>query len=41
MESNYNMALKPAVLMVENGTPLLIRRRQTFSDLGALDVDER
>ncbi|MEI7926111.1 MAG: diaminopimelate decarboxylase, partial [Chloroflexota bacterium] len=40
MESNYNMALRPAVVMVENGHARLIRRRQTFEDLGALDVDE-
>ncbi len=40
MESNYNMALKPAVVMVEDGVPRLIRRRQTFDDLGALDVDD-
>jgi len=40
MESNYNLALKPAVVMVEDGRARLIRRRQTFDDLGALDVDE-
>lgn len=40
MESNYNMALKPAVVMVEDGRARLIRRRQTFDDLGALDIDE-
>ena len=40
MESNYNLALRPAVVMVEDGTARLIRRRQTFEDLGALDVDE-
>lgn len=40
MESNYNMALRPAVVMVEHGAARVIRRRQTFDDLGALDVDE-
>jgi len=40
MESNYNLALRPAVVMVENGQARLIRRRQTYEDLGALDVDE-
>ena len=40
MESNYNLALKAAVVMVEDGKARLIRRRQTFEDLGALDVDE-
>ena len=40
MESNYNLALRPAVVMVEGGVARLIRRRQTFEDLGALDVDE-
>lgn len=40
MESNYNLALRPAVVMVEDGKARLIRRRQTFEDLGALDVDE-
>ena len=40
MESNYNLALRPAVVMVEGGVARLIRRRQTSEDLGALDVDE-
>ena len=40
MESNYNLAQRPAVVMVEDGRARLIRRRQTFEDLGALDVDE-
>ena len=40
MESNYNLAQRPAVVMVEGGKARLIRRRQTFEDLGALDVDE-
>ncbi len=40
MESNYNLAQRPAVVLVEDGHARLIRRRQTFEDLGALDVDE-
>ncbi|MEX2099886.1 MAG: diaminopimelate decarboxylase [Acidimicrobiia bacterium] len=39
MESNYNLALRPAIVMVEDGRARLIRRRQTFDDLVALDVD--
>lgn len=39
MESNYNLALRPAIVMVEDGQARLIRRRQTYEDLVALDVD--
>lgn len=39
MESNYNLAYRPAVVMVEDGRARLIRRRQTAEDLWALDVD--
>ncbi|MHB8378160.1 MAG: diaminopimelate decarboxylase [Dehalococcoidia bacterium] len=38
MASNYNMALKPAVITVRDGTPRLIRRRETYADLLATDV---
>jgi diaminopimelate decarboxylase len=38
MESNYNLAYRPAVVMVEDGAARLIRRRQTPEDLVALDV---
>jgi diaminopimelate decarboxylase len=38
MESNYNLAYRPAAVMVENGVARLIRRRQTPEDLVALDV---
>jgi diaminopimelate decarboxylase len=38
MESNYNLAYRPAVVMVEDGAARLIRRRQTAEDLVALDV---
>jgi diaminopimelate decarboxylase len=39
MESNYNLAYRPAVVMVEAGRARLIRRRETAEDLWALDVD--
>jgi diaminopimelate decarboxylase len=38
MASNYNLALKPAVVLVAEGTARLIRRRETYADLLALDV---
>jgi diaminopimelate decarboxylase len=38
MASNYNLALKPAVVLVVEGTARLIRRRETYDDLLALDV---
>ncbi len=38
MASNYNMALKPAIVMVSNGSASLIRRRESFADLIRLDV---
>jgi diaminopimelate decarboxylase len=38
MSSNYNMALKPAVVVVRDGTATLIRRRETYADLLATDV---
>jgi diaminopimelate decarboxylase len=33
MASNYNMALKPAVVLVKEGEARLMRRRQTYEDL--------
>ncbi len=33
MASNYNMALKPPVVLVKNGQARLMRRRQTYDDL--------
>jgi diaminopimelate decarboxylase len=33
MASNYNMALKPAVVLVKDGHARLMRRRQTYDDL--------
>ncbi|MDP9237850.1 MAG: diaminopimelate decarboxylase [Chloroflexota bacterium] len=38
MASNYNMALKPAVVVVRDGEARLIRRRETYADLLATDV---
>jgi diaminopimelate decarboxylase len=38
MSSNYNLAYKPAVVLVEDGRARLIRRRETAADLMALDV---
>ncbi len=40
MASNYNAALKPAVVLVSGGQARLIRRRETYEDLMALDVGE-
>jgi diaminopimelate decarboxylase len=33
MASNFNSRLKPAEVLVKNGTPVLIRRRDVFEDL--------
>jgi diaminopimelate decarboxylase len=38
MASNYNMSLKPAVVVIRDGKPQLIRRRETYADLLATDV---
>jgi len=40
MASNYNSRLKPAEVLVLNGEPKLIRRRETFDDLlrGQIDI---
>ncbi len=40
MASNYNAALRPAVVLVSGGRARLIRRRETYDDLLALDVVE-
>ena len=37
MESNYNMALRPAVLFLRDGAARLVRRRQRYDDLLALE----
>ena len=38
MSSNYNMNPRPAVVMVKDGTSKIIRRRETYQDLIALDT---
>jgi diaminopimelate decarboxylase len=38
LASNYNAALKPAIVMVNEGRARLIRRRESFDDLTRLDV---
>lgn len=40
MASNYNWALRPAVVMVKGGHARLIRRRETYDDLLACEVPE-
>ena len=39
MESNYNLAYRAAVVLVQDGEARLIRRRETAEDLMRLDVD--
>jgi diaminopimelate decarboxylase len=38
MASNYNMALRPAVVFVCEGVARLVQRRETFDDLVARDI---
>ena len=38
MASNYNMAPRPAIVLVRDGGARLIRRRETYEDLMAADV---
>jgi diaminopimelate decarboxylase len=38
MASNYNASLKPAVVLVKDGSARLIRRRETFADLTGCDL---
>jgi len=38
MASNYNLALKPAIVAVKDGQPMLVRRRETYDDLLACEV---
>jgi diaminopimelate decarboxylase len=38
MASNYNMALRPAVVFVADGVARLVQRRETFEDLVVRDV---
>jgi diaminopimelate decarboxylase len=39
MASNYNHALRPAVVLVRDGDARLIRRRETYDDLIAMEVN--
>jgi diaminopimelate decarboxylase len=39
MASNYNASLRPAVVFVRDGRARLVRRRETYADLLACDVD--
>jgi diaminopimelate decarboxylase len=38
MASNYNMALRPPVVLVNDGQARLIRRRETYDDLVRCDI---
>jgi diaminopimelate decarboxylase len=40
MSSNYNMSLRPAVVVVKDGEAHVIRRRETYDDLLATDLWE-
>ena len=37
MASNYNLAPRPPIVIVENGSSRVLRRRETYEDLMALD----
>jgi diaminopimelate decarboxylase len=41
MASNYNLVPRPAVVVVADGRPRLVRRRETYDDLLALEQDGR
>jgi diaminopimelate decarboxylase len=41
MASNYNLALRPAVVVVADGRARLVRRRETYDDLFATEVASR
>ncbi len=38
MASNYTSRTRPAEVMIDGATPQLIRRRETWADLIALEV---
>ena len=38
MASNYNLNPRPAIVIVKEGNPRLIRRRETYEDMMALDI---
>ena len=39
MSSNYNLATRPAVVLLTENEARLLRRRESHDDLMALDVD--
>jgi diaminopimelate decarboxylase len=39
MASNYNMSLRPAVVVVADGVARLARRRETYEDLLRPELD--
>jgi diaminopimelate decarboxylase len=38
MSSNYNMSLKPAVILVKDGKSEIIRKRETYDDILSLEI---
>lgn len=40
MASNYNLRPRPAEVLVREGRPILIRRRETFEDLVRTEIEE-
>jgi diaminopimelate decarboxylase len=40
MASNYNLSLRPPVVLVRDGRARLVRRRETYEDLMRADVEE-
>jgi len=40
MASNYNLALRPAVVFVEDGNAWVVQRRETYNDLLLRDITE-
>ena len=38
MDSNYNLTPRPAIVMVHDGSARLIRRRESYQDMMAMDV---
>ncbi|MBM3153750.1 MAG: diaminopimelate decarboxylase [Chloroflexi bacterium] len=39
MSSNYNAVPRPAIVMVKDGEPRLVRRRESYQDLISLDIN--
>jgi diaminopimelate decarboxylase len=40
MASNYNMAPRPPIVLVRDGTARLVRRRETYEDMMRTEVGE-